>query len=363
MKILFAYNRPRNDVWRDVKAGLVPDELMFGLSHFRKVGVDAEFTDEIFEPTRLEPLFRLFERWFSRGGMFVGFSLGRALNIARLGTRYDLTVAWGDSTALPLLMLKRFGRFNKPVVYSTVGLAWLLDHRRWMIPFIRALVRRAEFVVHYGWGEGSILRERLALPKSKLKFIPFCVDIRFFTDLATGGIPSDGKILALGRDRMRDWSTLFEAVKGSGVGIRLVCPKEAIEHLDVPLEVDWSPEVPYRRLKELLGSAKAVVLPVVDNPYTAATITMLEAMAAGRAVVVSRTRAIGQGYRFEQNREIVFVEPGNPAALRDAIKRVAFDLDFCRRLGGRAREAMIERHSMRIWVDEWRRIFESCGRG
>jgi len=362
MKILFAYNRPRGDVWKARKDGLVPDELMFGLDHFLRAGVDAEFFDDVFEPPRFDSLFRFLERRFSGDGRFVGFSLGRAIKLARLADRYDLVVAWGDSTALPLLMLKRLGRFDTPVVYSSVGLAWLLEHRRWTDSFIRFVVGGAELIVHYGWAEGEVLRSRLALAEPKVRFTPFCVDTDFFSDLAARGVSSGGKLLALGRDRSRDWETLFEAVGGSGVRVKLVCPREAVEHLRIPLEIEWSPDVPFWELKGLIASAKAVILPVVENPYTAATITMLEAMAAGRAVVVSRTQAISRGYGFEPNRELIYVKPGDPKMLRDAIERVAFDFEFCRGLARRARDVIVARNSMKVWVDEWRGIFGSCGK-
>lgn len=359
MRILFAYNRPRQEIWEARKNGLVADEHLYGLDHFLRAKLNVEFTDDIFEDSRENFIYRALMAIHSRQGRFVGFAFNRARKLARLAGNYDLIVAWGDSTALPLLLLKRLGRLEKPVIYSSVGLAWLLMNRRWLDPFYRLLVDEACAIVHYGWAEGEILKNRLNVSSSKVKFVPFCVDTDFFTDLARRGILRDGNIIALGRDRLRDWQTLFKAVSGLKVKVKLICPKDAIKNLNVPEEIEWMPEVPLWKLKELLSSAKAVILPVRENPYTAATITALEAMASGRAVVVSKTKAIERGYDFESNRELIFVKPADVGELRDSIKMVASDFELCKRLGTNARASVEEKYNMQVWVDSWLKIFET----
>lgn len=363
MRVLFAYNRPRQDVWEAREKGLVADEHLYGLDHFLRAKLSVEFTDDVFERSKDNFIYKALMSMHSRQGRFVGFALSRAFELARLADNYDLIVALGDSTALPLLLLKRFGRLEKPVLYSSVGLAWLLMHRRWLDPFYRSIVDRACAVVHYGWAEGEILKKRLGVSGSKVRFMPFCVDTDFFADLAERGISSGGDIIALGRDRLRDWKTLFKAVDGLKVRVKLVCPKDAIKNLSVPKEMEWMPEVPFWKLKELLSSAKAVVLPVCENPYTAATITALEAMAAGRAVVVSKTSAIEKGYDFESNRDLIFVKPSDSDELRESIKMVADDFDLCKKLGANARASVAEKYNMKVWVDSWMKIFESCHEG
>jgi len=363
MKILFAYNRPRKNVWDAMRNGLVPDEHLYGFDHFLRIGLNVEFTDDVFGKSKSNVFFKILNDALSRRGRFVGFALSRAFELEKIASRYDLIVAWGDSTALPLLMLRRFGRVKKPIIYSSVGLAWLLMHRRWLDSFYRAIVQEASAVVHYGWAEGDVLKGRFKLPDWKVKFMPFCVDVDFFEEIAAQGISSDGDIIALGRDPQRDWGTLFKAVDGLGIEVKLICSKDAIKNLNVPKEIKWMPEVPFWKLKEVLGSAKAIVLPVKENPYTAATITALEAMAAGRAVVVSKTKAIEQGYEFESDRNIVAVKPSDAGGLREAIKRISSDFEFCKSLGTNARAKVAERYNMKVWVDFWKKTFESCYEG
>ena len=51
--------------------------------------------------------------------------------------------------------------------------------------------------------------------------------------------------------------------------------------------------------RDRLRSARVVALPVRDNTYSGATTVLLQAMASGKPVVVSRTAAIARGYHLE----------------------------------------------------------------
>jgi glycosyltransferase involved in cell wall biosynthesis len=75
------------------------------------------------------------------------------------------------------------------------------------------------------------------------------------------------------------------------------------------------------------------VLPVVDNSYTGATISLLQSMAAGRAAIVSRTRAIAEGYGLIDGENCLLVPPGDAEALAAAISRLRGDPATARRLG------------------------------
>jgi glycosyltransferase involved in cell wall biosynthesis len=70
-------------------------------------------------------------------------------------------------------------------------------------------------------------------------------------------------------------------------------------------------------------------------------LTIAEAMACGRPVVVSR--AGGAAELFADGRDAVGVEPGDAAGLADAVRRLAADPDLRRRLGENARRTAVDR--------------------
>jgi glycosyltransferase involved in cell wall biosynthesis len=72
-------------------------------------------------------------------------------------------------------------------------------------------------------------------------------------------------------------------------------------------------------------------------------LTIVEAMACGRAVVVSR--AGGAAELFCHDHDAVGVPPGDPAALAATLDRLARDLSLRQRLGANARQTAVERFS------------------
>ena len=120
----------------------------------------------------------------------------------------------------------------------------------------------------------------------------------------------------------------------------------------------WSPEQVCRRLAERRGVLDRVrFVPFQPNPasiYAALDIvvhastrpepfglTIAEAMACGRAVIVSR--AGGAAELFTDGHDAVGVTPGDAAGLSDAIERLATDTVFRRELGRNARQTAARR--------------------
>ncbi len=86
-----------------------------------------------------------------------------------------------------------------------------------------------------------------------------------------------------------------------------------------------------------------MALPVRDNTYTGATTVLLQAMASGKPVVVSRTAAIARGYHLEDGSNCVLVPPGDAEALANAVGTLLDDDDRAQAIGARAR-ATVEEH-------------------
>jgi len=70
-----------------------------------------------------------------------------------------------------------------------------------------------------------------------------------------------------------------------------------------------------------------------DNNYSGATISLLQAMAAGKAVIVSRTRAVADGYGLIDGENCLLVPPGDVPTLAAALDRLARDEKLIARLG------------------------------
>ena len=110
-----------------------------------------------------------------------------------------------------------------------------------------------------------------------------------------------------------------------------------------PPNVTVDVDVPFGRIRERLLRARVVALPVRENTYSGATTTLLQAMACGKPVVVTRTAAIARGYHLEDGANCRLVAPGDLAALEQAVTGVLDDPALAAGLGLQGRET-VERH-------------------
>ncbi|HET7745503.1 MAG TPA: glycosyltransferase, partial [Gaiellaceae bacterium] len=81
---------------------------------------------------------------------------------------------------------------------------------------------------------------------------------------------------------------------------------------------------------------------VKENTYSGATTVLLQAMALGKAVVVSRTAAISRGYQLEDGLNCRLVPPGDFGALDHAVGGLLADAENAAALGARARRTVEE---------------------
>ena len=90
---------------------------------------------------------------------------------------------------------------------------------------------------------------------------------------------------------------------------------------NVAVEVD----VPLEDVRSRLEDARVVALPVLENTYSGATTVLLQAMALGKPVVVTRTQAIATGYDLSDGDNCRLVEPGDSAGFARALQSVLRD--------------------------------------
>ena len=95
-------------------------------------------------------------------------------------------------------------------------------------------------------------------------------------------------------------------------------------------------------LRQLYADAAFVVMPLVENDFQAGITAILEAMAMGKAVICSRT--VGQTDLIVDGVSGLYVPPGDPRALRDAMQRLIDHPEDAAALG-RAGRRWVEEHA------------------
>jgi glycosyltransferase involved in cell wall biosynthesis len=257
----------------------------------------------------------------------------------------DVVFSTVDTVGIPLALLARAGLVRTPVVYAAIGLPERLALLRTEAArrLYASAYRRLHTIVAYGWGEVDALRAWLGDEGPTVHFVPFGVDTRSFRPVPEA-IP-DTDVVSIGADPRRDYELLLGLARSRPEWSFLVVASrdQARELAAVPENVQVETDVSFDLVRERLAAARVVLLPVRDNTYSGATTVLLQAMASGKPVVVTRTAAIARGYQLEDGLNCRLVAPGAPAALEHAVSDLLSDEERAAAVGARARET-VERH-------------------
>ena len=146
------------------------------------------------------------------------------------------------------------------------------------------------------------------------------------------------EIFSPGQDKTRDWRTLLEAF-GNDDRFDVIIMNRNIHRKTAKAytNVREPPSYDVVGLKTCYRWADVVVVPMVENLYSGITVA-LEATALGAPVICSDTGGVPT---YFDPGEVLYVPPGDPAALRDAVLTMS----------RAARRAMVARAQQRF-VDE-----------
>ncbi len=187
--------------------------------------------------------------------------------------------------------------------------------------------------------------EQFARRRTRFEFIPWGSHIDNLDALAKAP-PESGAadVLCAGRSG-RDYPTLFKALAGQPLRVKVVCdlaeavagcePAENIQVLDKCYGADY--------LRELLH-ARCVAVPLSVGDISAGQMVLLQAMEMGKPVVLTRT-ATTVDY-VTDGQEALLVEPGDPIALRNAVGRLVADDALRARIGQNAKQTFASRFTV-----------------
>jgi glycosyltransferase involved in cell wall biosynthesis len=261
--------------------------------------------------------------------LFEGLDPVRALRVLLRERRCDAVLAVFEAPAVVVVALRRLFRFRPPIVMLDIGLGghWAIRDR--ILDFV---VPRVDAIIVLGRNQVDYIRGRW--PQAKLvRFVHHRVDTAYY---APQPAPPEGPILTVGDDIGRDFPTLLQAMEG--LDARLVARTRKIEgnHPRVRIVRERLSPDAYRAL---FTEARFVVLPLHHTVNASGVSSLLEAMAMGRAVIVSDSPGIRD---YVLPGETALVVPANdPRALHAAIQRLLDDPALCERLGAAGRSFVV----------------------
>ena len=151
----------------------------------------------------------------------------------------------------------------------------------------------------------------------------------------------------------RDYATLLDAVRGLDLQVILAAASPWSKRADTTQRREIPENVTVRRfnlleLRRVYAESLFVVVPLYNVEFQAGVTTILEAMAMGKAVIVTRTP--GQTDVVIQGETGLYVPPGDAGALREAIGRLLDNPAEAARMGANGRRVIEERMSLDKYV-------------
>lgn len=189
--------------------------------------------------------------------------------------------------------------------------------------------------------------------ETKLTVIPNAVDAGDYTPAFEGGVPHIAFVSnMMERKGILELTEAIDELARSGCEFRLSLAGKgpradaaaalAAKHANV----EYLGYVSEAKKQELLGEASIFVLPSAAEGLP---IAILEAMAAGNAVVSTTVGAIPEVIGEERG---LLVEPNNANQLADALRELIADPDRVAQMGEANREAVLEQYSWTTVADE-----------
>lgn len=298
------------------------------------------------------PLVRLVRRQ-------LGPQWGIAVAALLRARRYDAVIATGEDVGLPLALLAKVLLRRSPLIMTCHNIAT----RRPAFYLGRLGVGTAVRTFQcLSLAQSRILIARYGIDPGRIQIIHWFVDAHFFT-------PQPG---ALVRDQIcsagmasRDYATLVAAAKDLPVDVKIAADspwfRQAVNIADddIPARVEVRSYGTYAALRQLYAESLFVIVPLLDVEFSAGYTVILEAMAMGKAVIVSKIRQ--QDDFVVEGWNGFYVEPGNVGQLRERIKFLGDHPKEAQRLGANGRAMVEERFTLDTYVEVMGEALQDIG--
>lgn len=289
--------------------------------------------DHAIDTTLIDPFDLPWNPFAGQHQVLGGLDPARALTILTRYRHADVVLACFEPSAVALLAARSLAGFRAPIVIGDIGLTqgWRLRER--LLDFV---VPRADAIYVLGSNQVDHIHKRWRTP-ADVRFIHQHIDTEFYQPSRT---VSDGYILSVGDDSGRDFDTLLAAFTDLDATLLLrsplIPPGAELPNVQVVRE-----RMGAHAYRELFQRASFVVVPLHPMVTASGVSTVLEAMAMGKALVVSDSPGIRD---YVTHEETALVVPcGNVSAMRAAVQRLMREPDTRARFGKAAR-AFVERN-------------------
>jgi hypothetical protein len=280
---------------------------------------------------------------------------GASAAVAVLGfqqrTQFDAMFTTGEDIGLPLAALLKTSQAG---CSHTMIAHTLYPAKKRAFFTLGGVGSRIDRILVYSTAEERLAIDELHVPARQVERLYYHADEKFFRPDDSAVEP--GLICAAGQ-LLRDYDCLIAAVRDLPVRVQIAAGSPWIESklepgAALPHNVSWG-KLDRFDLRNLYARSELAVVPIKQNKYQTGIATILEMMAMGKCVVASKTE--GQTDTIVDGVTGVYVPPGDPAALRQAIEGLLANPDRIRDIGRAARKFIEKEAGLDLFVERIKR--------
>lgn len=346
MKVLFINNYPMDKAWRDWEKCEYPAHHLWGITHLSRHGIECD----ILAYERYSLLDKI-------GKSFKISYLDQQVRVFFKAFKYDVIYSACGNNTFFLALLRALGLIRTPVIA-------LIHHPVYLSPFRKKLFAAghdkfmclSERVVKQ-------LREDLNVTEDKICLVNWGPDLTFYERHHEGGNSGETPFIISAGKSHRDHDTLAKAFAAVDCHLKIYCSeKSAPSNDDLPTNVEVifnHPEqnaISYLELLPEYRNALAVAIPLEDAGVLLGLTSLLDAMAMGKPVVMTRNRFID--IDIEKEGFGLWVEPGDVEGWKSSLSYLLSNPERARAMGERGYRLVKTRYNIENFTSQLAKVLQ-----
>jgi glycosyltransferase involved in cell wall biosynthesis len=251
-----------------------------------------------------------------------------------------ISTSFADGFGLSIFQLLGFRRKTKHIVIDQAA----LSANTFFYPILPIIMRWVSKIICYTSAQANWWKSRLG--SNKAVFIPYAIEER--VDMQG---TDEKEYIFSGGASSRDYATLIKAAKKIKMHFIVIAVKDSVtrknslEGISIPQNVSVYPMIPREKFLKLIRESKIVVIPLEKTIRAGGQSVLLEAFAAGKPVIASRTA--GMEDYIEDGKTGILVPYNNPKELEKAICLLNQNENLRKNLGKNARKAFETKYNIK----------------
>lgn len=270
-------------------------------------------------------------------------------------------------TSFPLLQIVKL--FNKDLQSSVFIMGLFVNQSNNIVRiklrkiFVNLLLRKITNIFFLGLGEYEFAKVNYKKYSHKYTFLPFPIDIDFWK--STTSKSKNDKILFIGNDGKRDYKKVISIANSmeefSFIFVSNNINKENLKHNNVKVyEGSWAEnKITDLEIKNIYEQSFLTIIPLIESNQPSGQSVALQSMAVGVPVLMSKTSGFWDLEKFNNNRNILFIENDEINSWITQIIRLRNDAVTINNLANNALKTLEENYDLLKFYDALKKIIIS----